>query len=229
MVLGNLTDLCLTWTWSHVSKCQRVWLKIRPTFDISICTELKGIDFLIGYAVACSSSHARVQDFLSGKLQVCKILGGRVHYFPGGPLANFYGNLYNLWFQGDEGPDPLPSFGSAHASSLNFLHIPTCFHSVFNHFTRLYKVRMWPITWYLETGVRQCLKIRRFSEAQIFVLTNNLRCFGETDVRTSQKTTYAQFKIYRTNFIDEIGPRPRGYKTFSMLNSDSRALNLSCP
>ena len=28
----------------------------------------------------------------------------------------------------------------------------------------------------------------------------------ETDVRTSQKTTYAQFKIHRTNFIDEIGP-----------------------
>ena len=46
-----------------------------------------------------------------------------------------------------------------------------------------------------------------FSETQIFVLTNNLRCFDETDVRTSQKTTYAQFKIYRTNFIDEIGPR----------------------
>ena len=46
-----------------------------------------------------------------------------------------------------------------------------------------------------------------FSETQIFVLTNNLRCFDETGVRTSQKTTYAQFKIYRTNFIDEIGPR----------------------
>ena len=29
------------------------------------------------------------------------------------------------------------------------------FHSVLNHFTRLYKVRTWPITWYLETGVRQ--------------------------------------------------------------------------
>ena len=45
-----------------------------------------------------------------------------------------------------------------------------------------------------------------FSETQIFVLTNNLRCFDETDVRTSQKTTYAQFKIYRANFINEIGP-----------------------
>ena len=45
------------------------------------------------------------------------------------------------------------------------------------------------------------------SETQFFVLTNNLRCFDETDVRTSQKTTNAQFKIYRTNFINEIGPR----------------------
>ena len=46
-----------------------------------------------------------------------------------------------------------------------------------------------------------------FSETQIFVLTYNLGCFDEIDVRTSQKTTYAQFKIYRTTFIDEIGPR----------------------
>ena len=30
-----------------------------------------------------------------------------------------------------------------------------------------------------------------FSETQIFVLMNNLRCFDETDVRTSQNTTYA--------------------------------------
>ena len=45
-----------------------------------------------------------------------------------------------------------------------------------------------------------------FSETQIFVLTNNLRCFDETDVRTSQKTTYAQFKLHRTNFIDEMAP-----------------------
>ena len=50
------------------------------------------------------------------------------------------------------------------------------------------------------------LKYDVFSETQIFVLTNNLRCFDETDVSTSQKTSYAQFKIYRTNFIDEIGP-----------------------
>ena len=78
---------------------------------------VKGVDFLIGYAVACSSYQARVQEFLSGKLQVCKVLGGGgVHYFPGGPLANFYD--LNVVFQGDEGPDPLPSFGSPHASTL---------------------------------------------------------------------------------------------------------------
>ena len=44
-----LTDLCLTWTWflmisgNPSSKCQRVWLQIRPTFDTSICTKLKGL------------------------------------------------------------------------------------------------------------------------------------------------------------------------------------------
>ena len=32
-----------------------------------------------------------------------------------------------------------------------------------------------------------------FSETQIVVLPNNLRCFDETDVRSPQKTTYAQF------------------------------------
>ena len=58
-----------------------------------------------------------------------------------------------------------------------------------------------------------------FSETQIFVLTNNLRCFDETDVRTSQKTTYAQFKIYRTNFIDEIGPRIKTWSNISFLLS----------
>ena len=46
-----------------------------------------------------------------------------------------------------------------------------------------------------------------FCETQLYHRANNLRCFDETDVRTSQKTTYAQFKIYRTNFTDEIGPR----------------------
>ena len=47
VVFGNLIDLCLTWTWflmisgNPSSKCQRVWLQIRPTIDISIYTELK--------------------------------------------------------------------------------------------------------------------------------------------------------------------------------------------
>ena len=59
---------------------------------------VKGTDFLIGYAFACLSSHAPVQEFLSRKLQVCKVLGGGIHYFPAGLLAYFYGNLYNLWF-----------------------------------------------------------------------------------------------------------------------------------
>ena len=58
--------------------------------------------------------------------------------------------------------------------------------------------------WGLKLG--KIKKYDVFSETQIFVLTNNLRCFDETDVRTSQKATYAQFKIYRTIFIDEIGP-----------------------
>ena len=78
VVFGNLTDLCLTWTWFLMisgnlsTKCQRVWLQIRPTY----MHRVKGIDFLKGYVVACSPSHARVQEFLSGKLQVCKGQGG---------------------------------------------------------------------------------------------------------------------------------------------------------
>ena len=37
---------------------------------------VKRIDFLMGYAVASSFSHALVQEFLSGKFHVCKVLGG---------------------------------------------------------------------------------------------------------------------------------------------------------
>ena len=80
VVLGNLTDLCLTWTWflmiSGNPSSKRVWLKIRPMFDTKYMHRVKGIDILIGYAVACWSSWARVQEFLSGKLQVSKVLGG---------------------------------------------------------------------------------------------------------------------------------------------------------
>ena len=54
---------------------------------------VQGFDFLMGCAVPCSSSHARVQEFLSGKLKFARFWEG-VHYLPGGPLANFYGNLY---------------------------------------------------------------------------------------------------------------------------------------
>ena len=73
---------------------------------------VKGIDFLMGYAVACSSSHAQVQETSSlqgsgrGSIifQVVHLLISMATYITCG-------------FQ-DEGPDPLPSFGSAHASSL---------------------------------------------------------------------------------------------------------------
>ena len=173
---------------------------------------VKGIDFLIGYAVACSSSQARVQDFLSGKLQVCKVLIGGSNFFEVVHLL-FSMETYKNWMWFSRGWRSGPSA---------FIRIRTCFffktfftylrifHSVLNHLTRLYKVRTWPITWYLETRVRQSYKYDVFSETHFLVLTKNLRCFDEFDVRTSQKTTYAQFKIYRTNFIDEIGPRSAG-------------------
>ena len=68
---------------------------------------VKGVDFLMGYAVAYSSSHARVQEFLSGKLQVCKVLGGGSSIFSGVPLAIIYGNLYITCDlpKGERGPD----------------------------------------------------------------------------------------------------------------------------
>ena len=78
MALGYLTDLCLiTWTWFCIIsgnpsfKCQRVWLQIRPTFDTSICTDLKGVISKKGMM-----SPAGLLEFLFGKLQVCKVLGG---------------------------------------------------------------------------------------------------------------------------------------------------------
>ena len=78
MALGNLTDLCLiTWTWflmiseNPSSKCQTVWLQIRSPFDTSICTELNGLISKWGLM-----SPAGLLEFLSGKLQVCKVLGG---------------------------------------------------------------------------------------------------------------------------------------------------------
>ena len=163
------------------------------------------------YAVACSSSQARVQDFLSGKLQVCKVLIGGSNFFEVVHLQ-FYMETYKNWMWFSRGWRSGPSA---------FIWIRTCFffkafftylrifHPVLNHLTRLFKVRTWPITWYLETWVRQSYKYDVFSETHFLVITENLRYFDETDVRTSQKTTYAQFKIYHTNFIDEIGSRVR--------------------
>ena len=60
------------------SKCQRVWLQIRPTFDTSICSELKG---LISEWGMMSPAGLRKTSNLQGS---------------GGPLANFYGNPNNL-------------------------------------------------------------------------------------------------------------------------------------
>ena len=123
MALGNLTDLCLiTWTWflmisgNPSSKCQRVWPQIRPTFDTSICTELKG---LISKWGTFMMSPAGLLDFLSGKLHVSR-------FWEGDPLFSRWSTCKFLWkpiyfecgFQGDEGPDPLHSFGSVHASAI---------------------------------------------------------------------------------------------------------------
>ena len=62
------------------------------------------------YVVACSSSHARVQEFLSRKLQVCKVLGGGPSIFQVVHLLIFIETYLTCDFQGDGGPDPLPLF-----------------------------------------------------------------------------------------------------------------------
>ena len=144
-------------------------LCVRPTFDTSICNELKkkktfcgfsmgrnqywagrvydlcvyymtgtpegstesgfmekpgiepatpGIDFLLGYAVTCSFSHARVQELMSRKLQVCKVLGGGSIIFQVIHLLISMETYITCGFQGHQGPDPLLSLGPAHASSL---------------------------------------------------------------------------------------------------------------
>ena len=71
---------------------------------------VKGIDFLMGFAVACSSSHARVQEFLSGKLQVCKVVGGVSSILQVVHLLISMETYITCDFQGNGGPDPLPSF-----------------------------------------------------------------------------------------------------------------------
>ena len=87
------------------SKCQRVWLQIRPTFDTSICTKLKG---LVSYGVCCFLlvfSCAGLGIFVQKTSSLQGSWRG-VQHFPGGPLANFYGKL-TCDFQDDRGPNPL--------------------------------------------------------------------------------------------------------------------------
>ena len=81
---------------------------------------VKGIDFLhvIGYAVACLSSHARVQEFLSGKLKVCKVLGGVSSIIQVVHLHISMETYRTCDFPRGWGSGPQPLFGSAHAFSL---------------------------------------------------------------------------------------------------------------
>ena len=146
MALGNLTDLCLiTWTWflmisgNPSSKCQRVWLQIRPTVDTSICTELKGLISKWGMMSPAAWS-SRIFVRKTSSLQVS---GRGFHYFLGGPLANFFGNLYNfnVVFKGmkvrtpclHSDPYMLPLLK---LSSHTYVFFTLCL----NHFTRLYRV-----------------------------------------------------------------------------------------
>ena len=100
---GNLIKLCLTWTLflmisgNPSSKCQRVWFQIRPTIDISICTELKNL-FLSGVSCRLLVFSCAGPGILVRKTSSLQGSGRGIHYIPGGPIANFYGNLYNLWF-----------------------------------------------------------------------------------------------------------------------------------
>ena len=141
MVLGNLTDLCLNWTWflmisgNPSSNCQIVWLKIRQTFDTSICTELKGF---VSYGVCCRLlvfSCAGPGIFVQ-KSSCLQGSGRRIQHFPGGPLANFYGNLTSD-FQEDGSPDPCLNSDPHMLLLKNFLRIPT----YFSLCVKLYTVR----------------------------------------------------------------------------------------
>ena len=73
VVLGNLTDLCLTWTWSYaknLSGKQRVWIQIRQTFDTSGEKELKEFVFRMGYAASFS------RFLMRGSRIFCQLGGG---------------------------------------------------------------------------------------------------------------------------------------------------------
>ena len=72
------------------------------------------------------------------------------------------------------------------------------------------------------------IKPHFLGETQFFVITTNLRCFDETDVRTSQKTTYAQFKIHRTNFTlcdDLSSSLDKGIQTDMLVLDFSKAFD----
>ena len=79
----------------------------------------------MGYAVACSSSHAQVQEFLSGKIQACKILGGGSRIFQVAHLLISMETYISCDFQGDGGPDPCLHSDLLMLFLKNFLHIPT--------------------------------------------------------------------------------------------------------
>ena len=64
---------------------------------------VKGIDFLMGYAVASSFSHF-VQDVLYGKLHVCKVLGGGSSIFKVVHLLISMETYITCDFQGDGSP-----------------------------------------------------------------------------------------------------------------------------
>ena len=78
------------------------------------------IDFLMGMLSPAHLLMRGSRNFLSAKLQVCKVLGGGFIIFQVVHLlisAETYIN-FNVVFQKDEGPYPLRSFGYAHRSSL---------------------------------------------------------------------------------------------------------------
>ena len=71
MILGNLS-----------SKCQRVWLQIRPTFDTSICTELKGIGFPWGMLSPARLLMRGSRNLCPGNFKFARFLEGDPDFFP---------------------------------------------------------------------------------------------------------------------------------------------------
>ena len=79
---------------------------------MSYMHRVKGIDFLIGYAVACWVFPGAGQEIFVRKTSSLQGSGRGSIIFTGGPLANFYGNLNNLGWR--SGPPA-------------FIRIRTCF------------------------------------------------------------------------------------------------------